>query len=182
MLADHIVDNEIVVCYISTVMSREISHPSDITAPESQLSYSGVQQALDSVARLHTFRSGGGLRVVRLERDGTLVGYGEHPNIEDAMSHADEDYLAGGRKYKQVYGKIYPHYLTGSSHASSILDSWISRGFTVDAVRNDEGRTELSVAGLSRDLKDIRFMVEGENLGDAIGRVNQTTEFFSGTV
>lgn len=84
-------------------------------------------------------RSGGGLRVVRLERDRQLLGYGEHPHIEVALQHADEDYLAGGRPYKKVYGGTEPHYSTGSNDPSSPLDAWVMQGCTVDAWATPEG-------------------------------------------
>lgn len=92
-----------------------------------------IEKALKKGGRLHTFRSGGGLRVVRIERRGELVAYGEHPNLEDALSHAAEDYLAGGRDYDSVYGGSKPHYLTGSSTASSSLDRWVLQGNNFDA-------------------------------------------------
>lgn len=94
-----------------------------------------IERALRDGCRLHAFRSGGGLRVVRMERDGTLVGYGEHPEMEEALRHADEDVAAGGRPYAEVYGEdgLYDHYLTGSSTKSSDLDAWILKGGTFDA-------------------------------------------------
>ena len=71
---------------------------------------------------IRAFLSGGRLRVVHIEkgRHGKLTGYGEHPNIEDALKHAAEDFAAGQRDYKKVYGEkgLYPHYLSGSSSAS----------------------------------------------------------------
>jgi hypothetical protein len=87
----------------------------------------GINEALASSCVVRGFLSGGGLRVVRIEKDGKLKGYGEHPEVDEALKHADEDYLAGGRKYEEVYGddKIYPHYLTGSLSASSELDAWL---------------------------------------------------------
>jgi len=93
----------------------------------------GIEKALREGCRLHGFRSGGGLRVVRIEQNEELRGYGEHPNVEDALSHANEDFLAGGRPYNKVYGKSKPHYLTGSSQATSPLDHWLLRGNTIDA-------------------------------------------------
>ena len=102
--------------------------------------------ALKQGVKLHAFRSGGGLRVVSLSRAGK-EGYGEHPNIEDALSHAAEDFTAGGRPYKDVYGKSKPHYLTGSSTASSGLDQWILQGHTVDARMADDGAIEVVLGG-----------------------------------
>ncbi|MBN2459091.1 hypothetical protein JXB28_02305 [Candidatus Woesearchaeota archaeon] len=94
---------------------------------------SGLEKALKEGCKLHGFRSGGGLRVIRIEKENKLKGYGEHPNVEDALSHANEDFLAGGRKYSEVYGKLKPHYLTGTSSATSSLDGWLLRGRTIDA-------------------------------------------------
>lgn len=80
---------------------------------------------------LRAFRSGGGLRVVRVEkaRD-SLEGYGEHPSIDHALSHAADDLLAGGRPYSEVYGGEHPHYPTGSS---SPLDRHVLSGGKVRA-------------------------------------------------
>lgn len=99
----------------------------------------GIDQLLKDGCRLHAFCSGGGLRVVRIEKDSKLKGYGEHPQVEDALSHANEDYLAGGRPYKKVYGGTKPYYLTGSSTSTSPLDQWLLQGHTFDAWQNGEG-------------------------------------------
>lgn len=93
-----------------------------------------VHKALMNGNKLHAFRSGGGLRVVRVGKDGNLLGYGEHPYIEEALRHCDEDIAAGGRDYHYVYGKLYDHYYTGSSSPSSDLDKWILSGGTFDVV------------------------------------------------
>ena len=93
----------------------------------------GINKAIKKGCRVHAFLSGGGLRVVRIEKLGKLKGYGEHPQIEDALTHANEDFLAGGRPYKKVYGGKKPHYLTGSSTSSGPLDQWLLQGHTFDA-------------------------------------------------
>lgn len=106
--------------------------------------FSIIDRALRSGARLHAFRSGGGLRVVRLEKSGELVGYGEHPQVEDALSHTAEDFEAGGRPYEEVYGGAKPHYLTGSLTPSSPLDTWLLKGSTFDAfVEGDDVVVEM---------------------------------------
>lgn len=97
----------------------------------------GIDQALKSGCRLHSFRSGGGLRVVRLEKGKELVGYGEAPHVEDALQHASDDYLAGKRPAGEVYGKLYPHYLTGAAIATSNVDCWINRGNTLTGWAED---------------------------------------------
>lgn len=94
----------------------------------------GLEQALRDGCKVHAFRSGGGLRVIRITtKDGQLKGYGEHPQVEDALSHANEDFLAGGRPYQEVYGGSKPNYLTGSSEPTSPLDDWLLHGHTFDA-------------------------------------------------
>lgn len=93
----------------------------------------GIEQALKGGCRLHAFRSGGGLRVVRIEEAGTLKGYGEHPHVSEALIHANDDAVAGGREYSQVYGGAKPLYLTGSSVPESGLDDWLMHGNTFDA-------------------------------------------------
>lgn len=97
-----------------------------------------VEIALKAGCKLHAFRSGGGLRVFRLERNQVLKGYGEHPSALDALVHLDEDYAAGGREYKTVYGVKYPHYLTGTSSAGDSLDQWILNGRNVDAEQSGD--------------------------------------------
>ena len=97
----------------------------------------GIHQALRDGCRLHAFMSGGGLRVIRLEKRKQLKAYGEFPHVEEALQHADEDYLAGGLPYDQKYGSKgkYVHYLTGSTLPTSNLDAWIRAGQTFDCMR-----------------------------------------------
>lgn len=123
----------------------------DCASPGSlQFDPTGMAMALDDGCRLHVFRSGGGLRVARLEKDGELKGYGEHPYVETAFEHAAEDYLAGQRPYKEVYGGRYDHYLTGSADASSDLDAQILRGRTLDAWREKDGTVVCEISGLTQ--------------------------------
>lgn len=102
-----------------------------------------IQKAIDNGCIVRGFRSGGGLRVVRIEyvigEKSTLQGYGEHPNIEDALKHAVEDYCQGTRPYNEVYGKIYDKYLTGSSEVSSPLDRHLLKGGTFRVRSSDIG-------------------------------------------
>jgi len=85
---------------------------------------------------IHAFLSGGGLRVIRIEkkRNGKLLGYGEHPEVDEALRHVAEDFAAGGRPYNKVYGPkgLYAHPRTGSSETTSDLDAWIRQGRTFD--------------------------------------------------
>lgn len=96
---------------------------------------------------MHSFLSGGGLRVVRINmsEEGGLLGYGEHPHFGTAVEHAVEDYNAGGRPYKEVYGPIHTHYLTGSSSPESKADAWMLQRRKIDAWY-DEGTGMVVVA------------------------------------
>lgn len=123
-----------------------------------------IEKALRSGHALHTFRSGGGLQVARIEkvergaRRGDLKGYGEHPHINEALRHAGEDFAAGGRPYSEVYGTcnwdepkkskegIYPMYLTGTHEADGRLDQWVKQG-TFDARGTDDGQIEVELRG-----------------------------------
>jgi len=92
-----------------------------------------VHQALQVGYHLRGFSSGGGLRVVILEKTKKKKSfYGEHPHVEEALNYLDEDVLAGGRPYKKVYGKKYPHYLTGATVSTSNIDSWLRWGHTFE--------------------------------------------------
>lgn len=99
----------------------------------------GVHQALRDDFKLHAFLSGGGLRVITLTKGKTEF-YGEHPNIEDALLHLNEDFLAGGIPYEEMYRSNgrHTHYLTGSSLASSNIDYWVRQGQTIDAWQEDD--------------------------------------------
>lgn len=81
-------------------------------------------------SKLKAFRSGGGLRVVRIDSDGLekCLAYGEHPNLDTAFDHLAEDIRAGGRDYSEVYGVIHENYLTGTHDVSSSLDQWLLQG------------------------------------------------------
>ncbi len=96
-----------------------------------------ITNALNSGYKMHCFRSGGGLKVVRIEDTcGKLMAYGEHPDISSAFAHTDEDFKLGQQKYSDVYGgenAKYPHYLTGTYNSKTELDTWIVGGHTMDA-------------------------------------------------
>lgn len=130
-----------------------------------------IEKALKKGGRLHTFRSGGGLRVVRIERNGELLAYGEHPSIDDALAHAAEDFKAGGREYGSVYGGSKPHYLTGSPEATSRLDLWVLQGHNFDAYYDKEFVVELKGYFHTKEPEGILETVlrEGELVWEARG-------------
>ena len=93
--------------------------------------YPYLEKTIRKGARLHAFRSGGGLRVVSIN-DSDDPGYGEHPYVYEALQYAEEDAKAGGREYKEVYGKLHDHYLTGDPTPSGGLDAWTLTGRSWD--------------------------------------------------
>lgn len=108
--------------------------------PEQKFStYPALSKALKNGDKLHGFRSGGGLRVVRLTHCEKTGGYGEHPHVETALKYAEDDLKVGGRKYNDFYGKTVDHYLTGDSFASSQLDAYLLQGRDFDVYfENDQ--------------------------------------------
>jgi hypothetical protein len=109
-------------------------------------------EAIRAGASLHVFRSGGGLRVARLEQGpgrGELLGYGEHLHAEGAIHHAAVDYRAKGREYGAVYGLKIPNYWTGSAEANDAFDEVILRGDKVDA-RAEGGQIVVEIRGHGR--------------------------------
>lgn len=137
-----------------------------------------LESALKKGNVMHAFLSGGGLRVVRLEkgRHGKLTGYGEHPHVDEALRHTAEDFAAGGRPYSEVYGTfdfdhpeggkkgIYPMYLTGASTPDGELDAWVRQGHTFDALFvNNEFVFELRGLEESRTPEDyVKRCTAGE--------------------
>lgn len=131
--------------------------------------YRGIERALREGCRMHGFSSGGGLRVIRLEKItkpakpikgiigySKLIAYGEHPHVEDTLKHLNEDYFAGGRPYKKVYGKKHPHYLTGDRFSSSNIDYWLRSGNSFDCwFENGEVYFQLSGYGVTSAPKDV---------------------------
>lgn len=94
-----------------------------------------IEEALRKGGHLHAFRSGGGLRVLRIEkpRHGELLAYGEHPELSEAFRITADDYKAGGREYGDVYGNIEENYLTGSYSQEDELEKAVLNGASFDA-------------------------------------------------
>lgn len=152
-----------------------------------EATWNTLESALIAGCRLHAFMSGGGLRVIRLE-DNQLRGYGEAPHVGEAMCHAAEDYRAGGRPYKEVYGKLYPHYLTGSSSTDSELDAWLRKGSSFDA-RWVSGEFIFEMSGLETEEIDkdvIARWTAGESFSwtspRGVTRIGRPVRFANGDV
>ncbi len=105
-----------------------------------------IETALPDGAKLHGFRSGGGLRVLTMSNNGRDLAYGEAPTYGEALRHLTDDLAAGGRRYEDVYGKIEPHYLTGTSTPDGAVDLWLLRGCSID-VHGEDGSIVAVLSG-----------------------------------
>lgn len=106
------------------------------TAPRS---YDGIEALLRlKGTEFYGFRSGAGMRVVRIEHYGKLIAYGEHPYAEQALRILDDDSKASRRKYDDVYGKIEERHSEGSSEASSDFDLLMMRGIKLRATADGD--------------------------------------------
>lgn len=127
-----------------------------------EVDLTGIEKAViqdDCVAR--TFRSGGGLRVMRIEKkdqESTLVGYGEHITFIPMLDKASKDYNMGGSRYESEY-------YTGSSNADSMLDVWTLQGGRVFVEKEQDG---LKVS-LRYFTGRVVFEATGVCLSDALG-------------
>ena len=79
-----------------------------------QESYPNLENALREGAKIHIFRSGGGLRVVNVEKEKNPVSYGEYPYLSGALAHAESDF---GLSYEEQYlseNAKHTHHKTGA--------------------------------------------------------------------
>jgi hypothetical protein len=112
-----------------------------------QEAYPNIEKALKEGARLYAFLSGGGLRVVRIEKgkvaeakdneDDNLISYGEHPYFPGALAHAEQDF---GLTYEQQYSgenALHKHYLTGAYPIPyDAFDVYLKYGRSLDVFYN----------------------------------------------
>jgi hypothetical protein len=91
-----------------------------------QDSYPNLEKALKEGAKISIFRSGAGLRVVKVEKEGDLLSYGEHPYLSGALSHAETDF---GLSHEEQYsGEKAKHrlYLSGAyPDPSDLMDTYV---------------------------------------------------------
>ena len=101
--------------------------------------YAGIERALQKGLRLDVFRSGGGLRVVRLElkENYGLKGYGEHYHLSYALRMASQNFLKGRKMLKSKY-------LTGTSQTENPLDSLVCQGYNLSG-KKDGGDIRLEL-------------------------------------
>ena len=62
----------------------------------------------------------------------------------EAFRHADEDYLAGGRPYKKVYGKLYDQYYTDSFMSDCAMDQFVKSGYNIDLKKSVDEKVFLT--------------------------------------
>jgi len=127
--------------------------------------------------KFHGFRSGGGLRVFRIDNGNKCVAYGEHPNAMEALALLARDSTVGGRVYGKVYGALHPHYLTGSSTPDGELDKWILQGNTIDA-HVTEGIVTVVLSGYGEFHSPPNlYEISRKQLGKAIVHTNRGFTF-----
>lgn len=94
--------------------------------------YQSLEEMLTETGhQIKVFRSGGGLRVAYSKPKASEGKgyYGESFDLANALRIILDDVKAGGREYKDVYGPIEPHYLTGSySSEADMVDAWVCSG------------------------------------------------------
>ena len=135
-----------------------------------------IHSALKQGAVLRAFHSGAKLRIVRIEKDEKLIGYGEHLHIEDALVHAEEDVRVGHRPFKEVYGPIYPHYMIGSTFATSPLDSWILGGNSFSITWNERGFKVTLVSFQVTAMHDMAKIGHGNDIATALSNAWNSLE------
>jgi len=115
----------------------------------------------ETKGQVHSFRSGGGLRVLRLEKDDKLVNYGESFNFENGLKKLFEDLKLGDRFGGEYEGK----YLTGVNTPSSPIDQWVLMGNTIDIKTENGGGFVVGAGDHDSDRnKSQLFEVSAKNL------------------
>jgi len=116
-----------------------------------QEAYPQIEEILKEGAKLHAFLSGGGLRVVRIEKkkkkteekkdeedEFELISYGEYPYFPGALAHAEQDF---GLTYEQQYTSVnarHKHFLTGAYPLPyDAFDVYLKAGKTFDVFYNE---------------------------------------------
>ena len=136
------------------------------------MKHKAIQEALFEGVKLRSFRSGAGLRVVRLEKEDKVVGYGEHPYMADALTHANQDYLDGHLTYEQQYSgenAKHTHYLTGATPTGQDeLDMWIGGRGNKCHLYVEENVIVCKLQGYTDDYEHGEKIGKGNTLQEAI--------------
>ena len=134
------------------------------------MQHKNIDEALRDGLSIRCFRSGGGLRVFRMERGTDLVYYGESCDMPEALKVLQRNIEGGGKSYEETYGdgKTEVHYLTGGYPAKNdLVDQWVFQGYGFKA-DFFEGRVRLAlknefVADLAPDAVQDRVF-QGETI------------------
>ncbi|MFB6209325.1 MAG: hypothetical protein ABEJ56_04290 [Candidatus Nanohaloarchaea archaeon] len=121
-----------------------------------------VDEALQEGMDLRVFRSGGGLRVARLEdEEDELRGYGEHFHVSPALNLAGNNYQGD----QEITGNV----LTGSQEAENTLDSFILGGGKIHAWLDGEG---VNVEATDYDGETVYIRAVEDTFTDAYQSLN----------
>ena len=136
-------------------------------------SYPNLEKALKDGAKIHIFRSGGALRVVRVEKNGELISYGEHPHLSGALSHAEADF---GLSYEKQYSgrkAKHTHYLTGAYPCSSdLMDIWIYSGKVLDIYYSQSWECIICTRPVESRLNRENEILWGTSHGSVVGAIS----------
>ena len=141
--------------------------------------YPNLEKALKNGAKIHIFRSGGGLRVVRVKKENKLISYGEYPFFSGALAHAESDF---GLSYEEQYLSKHPrhhHYLTGAYPIPyDILDIFVYGGRTLDILYSTKDEKFICVRS-APDLPESGRLIwgTGNHIQHAISECISTTLF-----
>ena len=94
------------------------------------------------------------LRIVKVtDKKGNLVGYGQHPHIEDALTHANIStgkHLSSGNDEIEIsdfYGNngMFHNYLHGVSNSNTQLDQWVNKGGKIEIAQSAPSERNLNI-------------------------------------
>ncbi len=133
------------------------------------MKWSVIEKAIKEGCKLTMWASAGGCAVVELKRDGKNAGYGMTAGLYKAVKHCSEDYEAGGRDPKEVYGpgKLYPCYMTGSASDADELERWvIAKGYDFEAALDGEDIV-ITLAGVYDEIPNPKSLYRIKKIGRA---------------
>jgi hypothetical protein len=119
--------------------------------------------------RTHSFLSGGGLRVLRHEKNGKLYCYGESFNFENGLKNFFKNLNYREENSRQ---KLYKaEYLTGSTAIGSPIDQWFLNGRKID-IKAEKGNGGFLIEGRTDTLDAPLLSVSNKKLLTAFEMFN----------
>ncbi|MGI6324599.1 MAG: hypothetical protein ACOXZS_01415 [Bacilli bacterium] len=137
------------------------------------LGLTGIEKAVlqdDCIAKI--FRSGGGLRVMRIEKKdekNTLVGYGEHVTFIPMLNEASRSYNNGNIQDETTY-------LTGDPTPDCMLDTWTLSGNKI-FIEKDQDNLKIS---LKNSDDRVNYEIKGKSLASTLFLTEKWLEFLDG--